>query len=254
MRDLQKEKPDFAFPLNKVGVKDIDYPLVVLDKENQEQHTVAKVNMYVNLPHTYRGTHMSRFIEILKKYRGKITFKQIRHLLQDMKETFDAECAHIELDFPYFIEKTAPVSGQKSLLKYGVKFDARLGDKYHFILNVSVPVLTLCPCSKEISEYGAHNQRSIINISIESKGLYWIEDLVKIGEDATSSEIFSLLKRSDEKLITEKAYDNPMFVEDVVRKIAEQLDKDENIKWFSVGVESFESIHNHSAFAYYEKE
>ncbi len=253
MRDIQKEKPEFEFPLNKVGVKDIAYPLTVLDKENKEQHTVANINMYVNLPHTYRGTHMSRFIEILKKHRGQITYKQIKILLQEMKDIFDAECAHIELTFPYFIEKKAPVSGQKSLLKYDVKFDASFGKIFHFILQVNIPVQTLCPCSKEISKYGAHNQRSFVSISIESKGLFWIEDLVKIGEESASTEIFSLLKRSDEKFITEKAYDNPRFVEDVVRVIIEQLNKEKNIKWFSVGVESFESIHNHSAFAFYEK-
>ncbi|HDS09636.1 MAG TPA: GTP cyclohydrolase I FolE2, partial [Firmicutes bacterium] len=173
MRDIQKEKPEFEFPLNKVGVKDVAYPLVVLDKENKKQNTVANINMYVNLPHIYRGTHMSRFIEILKRYRGKITYKQIKLLLQEMKGSFDAECAHIELAFPYFIEKKAPVSGQKSLLKYDVKFEASYGESYHFILCVQIPVQTLCPCSKEISSYGAHNQRSVISISIESKGLFW---------------------------------------------------------------------------------
>ncbi len=251
-RDIQKENNHPNIPINKVGVKNIKYPIVVRDRENKEQHTVASINMYVDLPKYYKGTHMSRFIEILNQYRGKITRNGIRRILHEMREKLEAETAHLEIEFSYFIEKEAPVSKAKSLLEYRCQFLASHNHGEDLILIVKVPVTSLCPCSKEISNHGAHNQRSELIIKIRSKEFVWIEDLVSLAESSASSEVYSLLKREDEKYVTEKAYDNPVFVEDMVRNIAEKLQADSNITWFSVESESFESIHNHSAYAFIE--
>lgn len=251
-RDIQKENNHPNIPINKVGVKNIKYPIVVRDRENKEQHTVANINMYVDLPKYYKGTHMSRFIEVLNQYRGKITRNGIRKILQEMREKLEAETAHLEIEFSYFIEKEAPVSKSKSLMEYRCQFLASNNDGEDFILIVKVPVTSLCPCSKEISNHGAHNQRSEVIIKIRSKEFVWIEDLISLAESSASSEVYSLLKREDEKYVTERAYDNPVFVEDMVRKIAEKLEADPNIIWFSVESESFESIHNHSAYAFIE--
>lgn len=211
--------------------------------------------MYVNLPHQYKGTHMSRFIEILSKYRREISLENLTTILGEMKNRLDAESAHMEMTFPYFIEKTAPVSGVQSLMEYTCTLKGSLNGKGKDILvEVAVPITTCCPCSKEISEAGAHNQRGIVNLAIRYKKLVWIEDLINLVESSCSCEVFSLLKRSDEKFVTESAYDNPMFVEDVVREIAFKLEQDDNIIWFEVSTENFESIHNHSAYAYIERQ
>ena len=251
LRDIQSEPDTRNIPINKVGVKDISYPIVVLDKADGRQHTVANVNMYVDLPHNFRGTHMSRFIEILNKFRDGISTLKIREILDDMKELLMAQRAHFEIEFPYFITKKAPVSGQEAKMEYACKL---AGDSMFdsYILEVRIPVLSLCPCSKEISDYGAHNQRSTITIKIKAAERIWIEDIVKIGENSGSTEVFSILKREDEKFITEKAYRNPMFVEDMVRSAAEKLMGLKGILWFSVESENMESIHNHSAYAMIE--
>lgn len=252
IRDIQKENNHPNIPINKVGVKNIRYPIVIRDREKKEQHTVANINLYVDLPQHYKGTHMSRFIEILNRYRGKITRSGIRQILNDMRMKLEAETAHLEIEFPYFIEKVAPVSKSKSLMEYRCQFIGSNNHGEDFILTVKVPVTSLCPCSKEISQRGAHNQRTEVIIKIRSKDFVWIEDLIALAEASASSEVFSLLKREDEKFVTEKAYNNPVFVEDIVRKIAEKLQADDNITWFSVESESFESIHNHSAYAFIE--
>lgn len=239
--------------IDKVGVKDIRYPIVVLDKQNKFQHTIGSVNMYVALPHHFKGTHMSRFIEILNEHRREITVKSFPDILAKMKKRFNAEVARMEVLFPYFIEKSAPVSKAKGLMEYGCKFSGTLGDKKDFILEVTVPVTTLCPCSKEISKKGAHNQRGMVRIAIRFHGFVWIEDIIKVAEDSASSPVYSLLKRTDEKYVTERAYDNPRFVEDVVREIASRLEKIKAVTWFSIEAENWESIHNHSAYAYLEK-
>ncbi len=249
MNDVQKESAEHEVDIDKVGVKGLKYPIIVLDKKNQHQHTVATINMYVDLPKHFRGTHMSRFIEILNIHNGRITFHNIGPILSDMKEKLDAKSAHLEIAFPYFIEKTAPVSGQKSLMVYECKFIASQNDHEEFILEVKVPVMSLCPCSREISDRGAHNQRSIVTIKIETLELVWIEDIVNLVENSASSDLYTLLKREDEKFITEKAYDNPKFAEDIVRQIAVELEKIPQIKWFSVETENYESIHNHNAYA-----
>ena len=255
MIDIQNQMDHRHVEINKVGVKNIEYPITVLDKRNKVQHTVGKVNMYVNLPQHFKGTHMSRFIEILNEYRGTINIKAISTILNKMKEKLNAESAYMEVEFPYFIEKRAPVSGAKSLMGYTCQFLASLTDGHHsLVVGVRVPVTTLCPCSKEISNKGAHNQRSLVGVKVTFRRFFWLEDLIRMVENSASSAVFSLLKRSDEKFVTEKAYDNPMFVEDVVRNIALRLSSHPNITWFSVESENLESIHNHNAYACVEKE
>lgn len=251
LRDIQSEPDHRNIPINRVGVKDISYPVVVLDRAEGKQHTVARVNMYVNLPHHFRGTHMSRFIEVLNRYRHGISTLNIREILGGMKDALDAQTAHFEIEFPYFITKKAPVSAELGKMEYACLLTADSSDDF-YTLEVRVPVMSLCPCSKEISAYGAHNQRSILTIKIKARGRVWIEDLVQVAEASASSEVYSLLKREDEKYITERAYDNPVFVEDMVRNAAIRLRERDDILWFSVESENFESIHNHSAYAQIE--
>ncbi|MDD5722407.1 MAG: GTP cyclohydrolase FolE2 [Syntrophales bacterium] len=254
MVDIQNLKDHRNIDIQKVGVKGIKYPVIVLDKANGTQHVNATVNMYVNLPHRFKGTHMSRFIEILNEYRGQININTFRKILQRIKEKLNAESSHIEIRFPYFIEKTAPVSKAKSLMEYECSFRGESnGEKSEFIVGIAVPVTTACPCSKEISDMGAHNQRSVVRVNLRFKKFFWIEDVIRLVEESASSEIFSLLKRADEKYVTETAYQNPMFVEDVVRTVAEKLNESSNFTWYSVEAENMESIHNHNAYAYTEK-
>jgi len=253
MIDIQNQKDNRNQEINKVGVKSIRYPIIVLDKANGLQHTVASINMYVDLPHRFRGTHMSRFVEILNKYRGEIAIKTFSKILNEMKNKLNAKTAHLEVEFPYFIEKKAPVSGAKGLMEYVCRFCGSSNEKEDFYLRVTVPLTTVCPCSKEISDFGAHNQRSIVTVHIRFKRFIWIEDIIHMIEECASCEVFSILKRPDEKLVTERAYQNPMFVEDVVREVASRLRLDPNITWFTVESENFESIHNHNAYACIER-
>ena len=253
MKDVQNETDPRQIPIDRVGVKNLRYPITVLDRTNKIQHTVGSINMYVNLPHRFRGTHMSRFIEILNEHHRELHIDTIGEILDKMKQRLDAEEAHMEVTFPYFIEKSAPVSSAKSLMEYRCQYTGTLGEKADFILGVEIPVTTLCPCSKELSDRGAHNQRSIVTIRIRSKKLVWIEELIAYAESSASSPLYALLKREDEKAVTEHAYDNPMFVEDIVREISGRLDDDPRIRWYSVESENFESIHNHSAYASIEK-
>jgi GTP cyclohydrolase I len=249
MRDVQNEIDYRKIEIDKVGVKNLKYPIVLLDKENDRQHTIASINMYVNLPHHFRGTHMSRFIEILNKYRRAIDIHNMGKIMKEMKEKLNAESAHLEMEFPYFIEKEAPVSKAKSLMGYQCKFIGELNHRMKIFLGVSIPILTVCPCSKEISDRGAHNQRGVIRVLLQFKGFLWIEDVIEMLEDCASGTIYSLLKREDEKYVTEQSYDNPTFVEDVVRNAAMKLDRVENIISYQVEVETCESIHNHDAYA-----
>lgn len=255
MIDIQN-RPDYRrVAINKVGVKKIRYPITVLDKKHKVQHTVGTVNMFVNLPHHFKGTHMSRFIEILNEYRGTINIKAISTILDKMKEKLNAEAAYLEVEFPYFIEKSAPVSKAKSLMGYSCQLLASLiNGRHSLIVGVTIPVTTLCPCSKEISRRGAHNQRSLVSLRVTFRKFFWIEDLIRMVEKEASAPVYSLLKRSDEKFVTEKAYQNPMFVEDVVRNVALRLAAHPNITWFSVESENLESIHNHNAYACVEME
>ncbi len=254
IKDIQNSIDERNIPIQKVGVKNITYPIVVLDKIHKTQHTVASINMYVDLPRHFKGTHMSRFIEILNKHRFQIGINNFDLILEEMIEVLNAKSAHLEISFPYFIEKEAPVTKVKGLMEYRCSFigSKKKGDEIDFILSVSVPVTSLCPCSKEISDFGAHNQRSMIKANVRFKKFVWIEELIEILENCCSCPLYSVLKRPDEKYVTEKAYNNPMFVEDMVREAALKLKEDDRITWFEVEAENFESIHNHNAYAYIE--
>lgn len=253
MPDMQKLRDHRNIAINKVGVKDIRYPIVVLDKRKERQQTVARINMYVDLPHHFKGTHMSRFIEILNQHHGEISIERMDMMLHNMKQHLEASSAHLELVFPYFIEKQAPVSGARSLMEYQCRMVGSLDEDYDFMLGVTVPMTSLCPCSKEISARGAHNQRSAVTVEIRYTDHIWLEDLISWIEACGSAPVFALLKREDEKALTERAYDNPMFVEDVVRAVTQRLYQVPEITWFRVACENFESIHNHSAYAMVER-
>lgn len=251
--DVQNFADTRNLAINKVGIKSIRHPVQVKDKSEGVQHTVATFNMYVHLPHHFKGTHMSRFVQILNSHEREISVESFRVMLGEMVERLEAESGHIEMSFPYFINKKAPISGVQSLLDYDVTFigEVRQGE-ISLRVKVLVPVTSLCPCSKKISAYGAHNQRSHVTINAEIKGMVWIEDLVAIVESEASSELYGLLKRPDEKYVTERAYDNPKFVEDMVRDVAARLNADPRILSYVVESENFESIHNHSAYAMIE--
>ncbi len=254
MKDVQNSYDDRQMPIQKVGITDLKYPVVVLDRRNKSQHTVASVSMLVDLPHNYKGTHMSRFVEILNQYRGKISVHEIEDILHAMIKRFASQTAHLEIRFPYFVQKSAPVSRAKSLMDYECAFHASMdtgkkANRLDLIVEVNVPATTLCPCSKEISRHGAHNQRSIITIKIRSNKLVWLEDLIKIAEAQASAALYSLLKREDEKALTEQAYRNPKFAEDIVRAVAVKLRADKRISWYQVETKNMESIHNHNAYA-----
>lgn len=236
--------------LKTVGIKNIRYPIKVREKSGGLQATVASISLQVSMPRPYRETCVSTFLSVLNKYQDDLSVEIFPDLLIEAKEQLQADSAHLEMTFPYFLEKKAPVTGTSGLMEYTCRFTGGIGEDEDFLLSVWVPSTTLCPCSKEISDYGAHNQRAEINLNIQSKGFVWVEDLIKLVESGVSCEVFSLLKRPDEKFVTEKAYNNPMFVEDVVRKVAGMAQAHPNIDWFSVGVESFESIHKHSAYAF----
>ena len=252
--DVQSSRDTRKIPIDKVGIKDIRHPVVVKDRSGREQHTVANFNMYVSLPEHFKGTHMSRFVQILNKHEYEITVESFREMLSEMVTTLEAESGHIEMNFPFFVNKTAPVSGVKSLLDYEVTFIGEyLNGKPSMRVKVLVPATSLCPCSKEISDYGAHNQRSHVTVDVRPNGFIWIEDLIDLVEKQASCELYGLLKRPDEKYVTERAYDNPKFVEDLVRDVATKLNEDDRIAAYIVEAENFESIHNHSAYALIEK-
>ncbi len=255
MIDVQSRMDYRQINVDKVGVKDIRYPITVMDRNNGIQHTVASVNMYVNLPREFKGTHMSRFIEILNNFHGNLDMREFPDILRSVQSHLNAESAHLEISFSYFINKLSPVTSSPGLMEYGCRVSGSLGrgNEYDLVLEVNVPISTVCPCSKEISNHGAHNQRGMVRLAVRFKRLIWIEDLVKLVERAASSEVYSVLKRPDEKYVTESSYENPKFVEDVVRDIAGELNEDPNVRWFMVDVENFESIHNHSAYACIER-
>lgn len=254
MKDMQSRKDNRKIPIRKVGIKELYYPITVMDRRNKFQPTTASVNMYVNLPHKFKGTHMSRFVEILNRFHGQISVRDIERILHAIMKAFSSESAHLDLRFPYFLEKKAPVSGDRSILNYDCAFLASLQkagkrEVFDLVIEAGVPVTTVCPCSKEISRRGAHNQRSKITIKARTRTLVWFEELIEIAEQSASSPVFPLLKRADEKYVTERAYDHPRFVEDVVRAVALRLKKDRRITWFQVESENLESIHNHNAYA-----
>lgn len=254
LADVQSSADHRQIAIDKVGVKGIRHPIRVRDKSGDELNTVATFNMYVYLPHHFKGTHMSRFVDIINSQEKYISIESFREMLPAMLKRLESDAGIIEMAFPFFIQKSAPVSGVKSLMDYEVEFCGEVKDgKNSLKLKVIVPVTSLCPCSKEISEYGAHNQRSHITIEAEvnesQSETLWIEDLISMAEQSASCELYGLLKRPDEKYVTEKAYDNPKFVEDIIRDVAGILKKDSRIQSFVAEAENFESIHNHSAYA-----
>lgn len=249
MPDVQSSRDSRHVAIDKVGVKGITYPLTLLNPEGGEVPTVASINMYVSLPHHQKGTHMSRFLEILNQISLPLKPGKIKEVAHTIKERLEAEQAHIELTFPYFVNKKAPVTGVRGLMDYKVGFHVVSNSHDDFIMTVAAPATSLCPCSKEISEYGAHNQRCEITAQIRFDGNMWIEDLIHHLEAAASCEVYAALKRPDEKFVTEAAYDNPKFVEDIVRDLAIRLEDDDRIRWFKIESENFESIHNHNAYA-----
>jgi GTP cyclohydrolase I len=250
MIDIQSQSDDRHISLTKVGVKDLQYPIRVLDKMSKYQQTTARINLFVNLPHNYKGTHMSRFIEICHRFRDDFSMPHFLEMLEALRRELDAEAAFGDMAFPYFIEKKAPVSGLASFMCYHCDYEGRKSaDDSNFAVSVEVPVTTVCPCSKAISERGAHNQRGIVKVRVELGPFFWIEDLIVMVEKAASSPLYSLLKREDEKYVTEHAYDNPKFVEDVVRDVYQSLREDGRFGKFRVEAETFESIHNHNAYA-----
>ena len=259
--DIQKTGDVRGIEIEHVGVCDLAYPIVVLDRENQRQHVAATISMSVSLPHHFKGTHMSRFLQVLARHQGEMTIRTLPALLHELKQRLDAEAAHIEVGFTYFLLRTAPVSGLKAPMDYRCVFVGESnGKEDEFLLRVTVPVSTLCPCSKVISDYGAHNQRGYVTISVRTNRaadggwqMIWIEELVAIAEKSASAPIYPLLKRTDERFVTMHAYDHPVFVEDVVRNVAGFLQEDARIAWFEVRAVNHESIHNHSAFAVVRK-
>ena len=251
--DVQGTADTRELAINKVGIKDIRHPVIVKDRSDGQQHTIATFNMFVFLPHQFKGTHMSRFVSILNDHEKEISYTSFNEMLREMATLLEAESGYIEMRFPYFVNKKAPVSGVQSLLDYEVTL---IGEINHGVtstrIKVQIPVTSLCPCSKSISDYGAHNQRSHVTVDAKTLGFIWIEELIDIVEKQASCELYGLLKRPDEKYVTERAYDNPKFVEDMVRDIAGELNKDDRIRQYVLESENFESIHNHSAYALIE--
>ena len=253
--DIQNAPDLRKLAIDQVGVKAIRHPVRIMERAGAVQHTIASFNMYVGLPHQFKGTHMSRFVEILSAQERELTVESFQTMLKEMVERLEAEEGRIEMSFPYFIEKKAPVSGVKSLMDYEITFIGEIrNNKPSFAMKVLVPATSLCPCSKKISAYGAHNQRSHVTVTAKTSDFVWIEEIVDLIEKQASSELYGLLKRPDEKFVTERAYDNPKFVEDMVRDVAAILNLDERITAYVVESENFESIHNHSAYALIERD
>ena len=272
LADVQNQTDYREIPLTKVGVKGLEYPIQVLDKVKKVQHTAAKVDLFANLPQHFKGTHMSRFIEIFHRYREDLSMRRFLEMLTEIRQDLEAESAFGSMAFPYFVEKNAPVSHLPGIISCQCLFRGRVREKFcsgldhspggpgpsgggnekHFTVAVSVPVNTVCPCSKAISDRGAHNQRGIVTVELELGSFFWLEDIIALVENAASSPVYSLIKREDEKYITEHAYDNPKFVEDLVRDVYAKIRELGQFPRFSVEAENFESIHNHSAYAFAE--
>lgn len=257
MEDVHKEWDERNLPLDHVGVSHILYPIVVINRERQQQHTVAELSMAVNLPHNVKGTHMSRFIEVLNEYEGDVAIDKLPLILGRIRERLESDSARMEVSFPYFVERAAPVSGARAIINYECTYMGDMGgERNEFMQRVRVPVCALCPCSKKISDYGAHNQRGYLTIEVwntlSDDGApmpIWVEELIEIAEASGSAPVYPLLKRPDERHVTMQAYDNPVFVEDIVRNAAGQLKGDHRVARFHVHAENHESIHGHNVFA-----
>ena len=255
LKDVQSLEDTREVDIQKVGINNLDVPLRIQRKNNTNQTVAAKARMSVALPRKYKGTHMSRFVEVLNLYRMKnFSAEDIKSLLSDIKKVLKAESANAKFTFQYFIDKKSPITKLSFPLAYDCSFEGNLEkDRYKFILGVKVPVATLCPCSKEISEFSAHNQRASVKLKVsynQQKDKIWPEDLIEIIENCASVSLYAILKRSDEKFVTENAYNNPKFVEDILRDLVIKLRQDSRIESFETEIEAFESIHNHNAWAY----
>ena len=262
MRDVQSERDTREIDIDQVGVCGLRYPITVLDRAREKQQTIAQVELSVSLPHHFKGTHMSRFVEVFEDHRGEVTSATIPLILADLRSRLDAEVSHLEVRFPYFVEKQAPATGATSLLDVEAWFRGQTSEEEgdDFIVGMRAPVTSLCPCSKAISEYGAHNQRGHLSLEVRGRrgedgqpAMIWIEELVEMAEASASAPVYALLKRPDERHVTMQAYDNPAFVEDMVRNAAQRLLADERVAWFRVEAVNEESIHNHNAFARIER-
>jgi len=254
LHDKQSEPDHRELRIDKVGVRGLRMPIQVLDKARRLQNTIATIGMYVDLPKEFKGTHMSRFIEVLHAHGSIVHVENINDILYAMQDRLKSSTAHLEMEFPYFLVKKAPVTGLEGVMDYTARFDATAcGREIDFVLTVKTPVTTLCPCSKAIAKYSAHNQRGVVTVQIRSRKPIWIEDLIGMVESSASSELYSLLKRQDEKAVTERAYENPVFVEDLVRNVVLRLNAHTDVTWYKVEAENFESIHNHNAYASIEK-
>lgn len=255
LKDTQNERDDRHLPIDRVGVKQLRFPIEVRDKGGSVQRTVATVALTVDLPAHFKGTHMSRFVEVLHAHGGCLDVHSMLALPREILDRLEARKAHVEFQFPFFLSKAAPVTGKTGLVDYEVRFEVEADSSgvTDFVVTVMVPVATLCPCSRAISERGAHNQRGLVTYSVRFTEPVWIEDLIALVERSASCELYSVLKRPDEKAVTERAYDNPVFVEDLVRNVASRTNAHDAITWFRVEAENFESIHNHNAYALIEK-
>lgn len=256
LTDTQNERDDRNLPIDRVGIRSLKHPVAVMGRDGEFQHTVADVSLAVNLPREKRGTHMSRFVEVLNDHGNRLDVTDLGGVSRQLRERLEAEQTWVSYKFPFFLSKAAPVTGKEGKLDYEVCLEIADCETRgeDLVLTVIVPVTTLCPCSKAISERGAHNQRGIVTFSVRSSEPFWIEEAIEIVEQSASSELYSLLKRPDEKEVTERAYDHPVFVEDLVRNVARRSEKHGVISWYRVEAENFESIHNHSAYAEIEKE
>jgi GTP cyclohydrolase I len=252
--DKQSERDHRQLRIDKVGVRGLRFPIQVRDKARRFQNTIATIGMFVDLPKEFKGTHMSRFVEVLNAHGAIIHVENISEILHSLQKRLNSATSHLEIEFPYFMSKTSPVSRRESLMDYTARFDASAcGKDIDFVLTVKANVTTLCPCSKAIAKYGAHNQRGEVTVQIRSTKSVWIEDVIAMIESSASSELYALLKRQDEKAVTERAYENPVFVEDLVRNVVLRLNADKRVTWYKVEAENFESIHNHNAYACIEK-
>ena len=254
LHDKQSERDHRELRIDKVGVRGLRFPIQVRDKAHEVQNTIATIGMFVDLPKEFKGTHMSRFLEVLNAHGSMVHVENITDILHAMQRKLNSDTAHLEMEFPFFLTKTAPVTGMQSVMDYTARFVATAcGKEIDFVLTVIANVTTLCPCSKAISRHGAHNQRGTVTVQLRSERVVWIEDVIALVEQSASSELYSLLKRQDEKAVTERAYENPVFVEDLVRNVAQKLNAHPDVTWYRVEAENHESIHNHNAYACIEK-
>ena len=254
LHDMQSQRDHRELGIDKVGVRGMRFPIQVRDKARSVQNTVATIGMFVDLPKEFKGTHMSRFIEVLNAHGSVIHVENLPDILRSLQQKLNAATSHLEIEFPYFMTKQAPVTAGEGVMDYLARFDATAcGNDLDFILTVKAHVTTLCPCSKAIAKYGAHNQRGLVTVALRFTRPVWIEDVVAVIESSASSGLYALLKREDEKYVTERAYENPVFVEDLVRNVAVKLNAHPLVTWYKVEAENFESIHHHNAYACIEK-